>query len=124
MGRNVAAIMSHPGPRPGTQRPMSALTVRSPYRVAIFAPSSLVLGFLYVAVSIGVGEVTMSKEIQRVQALARQLARSGTFIGWRPIAFDLQFEPGFTEAHEWIHSPSAQEELDSICPGSEDAALF
>ena len=49
------------------------------------------------------------------QARARELARSGTFIGWRPIAFELQFEPGFTEAYEWIHSASAQEELDSIC---------
>ena len=57
----------------------------------------------------------MSKELQRIQARARELARSGTFIGWRPIAFELQFEPGFTEAYEWIHSPSAQEELDSIC---------
>jgi hypothetical protein len=55
----------------------------------------------------------MSKEIQRVQARARELPRSGTFIGWRPIAFELQFEPGFTEAYEWIHGPSAQE--DSIC---------
>ena len=42
-------------------------------------------------------------------------SRVGTFIGWRPIAFELQFEPGFTEAYEWIHNPSAQEELDSIC---------
>ena len=31
------------------------------------------------------------------------------------IAFELQFEPGFTEAYEWIHSASAQEELDSLC---------
>jgi hypothetical protein len=59
--------------------------------------------------------VIMSKEIQRIQTRARELARSGTFIGWRPIAFELQFEPGFTEAYEWIHSASAHEELDSIC---------
>ena len=51
----------------------------------------------------------MSKEIQRIQARARELARSGTLIGWRPTAFELQFEPGFTEAYEWIHSASAQE---------------
>jgi hypothetical protein len=57
----------------------------------------------------------MSKEIRRIQARARELARSGTFIGWRPIAFELQFEPGFTEAYEWIQSPPAQEELDSSC---------
>jgi hypothetical protein len=78
-------------------------------------PSSLVLGFLYFAQSTRVDEAIMSKEIQRIQARARELARSGTFIGWRPIAFELQFEPGFTEAYEWIHSASAQEELDSLC---------
>ena len=57
----------------------------------------------------------MSKELQRIQARARELARSGTFIGWRPIAFELQFELGFTEAYEWIYSASAQEELDRTC---------
>ena len=77
-------------------------------------PSSLVLGLLYFAQSTRVGEAIMSKEIQPIQARARELARSGTF-GWRPIAFELQFEPGFTEAYEWIHSASAQEELDSLC---------
>jgi hypothetical protein len=56
-------------------------------------PSSLVLGFLYFAQSTRVDEAIMSKEIQRIQARARELARSGTFIGWRPIAFELQFEP-------------------------------
>jgi hypothetical protein len=74
-----------------------------------------VLDPLYLAQSTRVGEVIMSKEIRCIQARARELARSGTFIGWRPIAFELQFETGFTEAYEWIHSPSAQEELDSIC---------
>ena len=78
-------------------------------------PSSLVLGFLYFAQSTRVDEAIMSKEIQRIHARARELATSGTFIGWRPIAFELRFEPGFTEAYEWIHSASAQEELDSIC---------
>ena len=78
-------------------------------------PSSLVPGLLYLAQSTRVGEVIMSKELLRIQARARELARSGTFLGWRPIAFELQFEPGFTEAYEWIHNPSAQEELDSLC---------
>ena len=72
-------------------------------------------GLLYLAQSTRVGEVIMSKELLRIQARARELARSSTFIGWRPIAFELQFEPGFTEAYEWIHSASAQEELDSLC---------
>jgi hypothetical protein len=34
----------------------------------------------------------------------RELALSGTFIGWRPIAFTLQFEEGFAEAFDWIYS--------------------
>ena len=57
----------------------------------------------------------MSKEIQRIQARAHELARSGTFIGCARLRLSSQFEPGFTEAYEWIHSASAQEELDSLC---------
>jgi len=40
----------------------------------------------------------MSTKLQQIQAKARELAQSGTFIGWRPIAFTLQFEEGFAEA--------------------------
>jgi hypothetical protein len=57
----------------------------------------------------------MSESLKRVQDRARALALSGTFRGWRPIAFTLQFEEGFTEAFNWIYSPSAQEELDLLC---------
>ena len=35
----------------------------------------------------------MSDELTRIKARARELARSGRFIGWRPVAFELQFEP-------------------------------
>jgi hypothetical protein len=48
----------------------------------------------------------MSKQLQRIKARARELARSGRFIGWRPVAFELKFEPGFAEASDWIYSPS------------------
>ena len=35
--------------------------------------------------------------LKRIQAKARELARSGKFHGWRPIAFALKFEnSGFT----------------------------
>ena len=44
----------------------------------------------------------MGKKLQQIQAKARELALSGTFIGWRPIAFTLQFEEGFAEAFDWI----------------------
>jgi len=36
----------------------------------------------------------MSKPPMSIQKRARELARSGQYIGWRPIAFELQFEPG------------------------------
>ena len=57
----------------------------------------------------------MSEKLQRFQARARELARSGKFNSWRPIAFALQFEEGFTEAIQWTYSPSSQEELDIVC---------
>jgi hypothetical protein len=57
----------------------------------------------------------MSEKLQRFQARARELARCGKFNGWRPIAFELQFEEGFTDAIQWTYSPSSQEELDIIC---------
>jgi hypothetical protein len=56
----------------------------------------------------------MSKRLQQIQAKARELALSGTFIGWRPIAFTLQFEEGFAEAFDWIYSYATREELDSV----------
>jgi hypothetical protein len=43
------------------------------------------------------------------------LAGSGKFAGWRALAFELQFEPGFFEAYGWIYSPSTKEELDKLC---------
>lgn len=53
--------------------------------------------------------------LERIQAKARQLARSGTFHGWRPIAFELRFEDGFKEAQEWLYSPDVQDQLDHLC---------
>jgi hypothetical protein len=60
-------------------------------------------------------EETMSTKLQQIQAKARELAQSGTFIGWRPIAFTLQFEEGSAEAFDWIYSYDTQEELDRLC---------
>jgi hypothetical protein len=57
----------------------------------------------------------MNERLQRVQDRAHELARSGKFNGWRPIAFKLQFEDGFTEAFQWFYSASVQDELDRIC---------
>jgi hypothetical protein len=46
---------------------------------------------------------------------ARELASSGTFHGWAPIEFVLRFEPGYTEAQEWLYSPETRDELDELC---------
>jgi hypothetical protein len=56
----------------------------------------------------------MSK-LQDIQAKARELARSGTFYGWRPIEFVLLFEDGISEAREWLYKAATQEELDLLC---------
>jgi hypothetical protein len=53
--------------------------------------------------------------LKRIQAKARELARSGKFHGWRPIAFELQFEKGYEEAREWLHSAAIQDEIDRLC---------
>ena len=50
----------------------------------------------------------MSGKLQQIQAKARELALSGTFKGWRSIAFTLQFEEGFAEAFDWTYSHSCR----------------
>jgi hypothetical protein len=42
----------------------------------------------------------MHKQLKRMQAKARELARSGKFYGWPPLEFELLFEDGFSEARE------------------------
>ena len=64
----------------------------------------------------------MSKKLQQIQAKARELALSGTFVGWRPIAFTLQFEEGFAEAFDWIYSYATQRK-DSL-PGREGTSSY
>jgi hypothetical protein len=60
-------------------------------------------------------EAAMSEKLKRIQQRARELARSGKFIGSRAIAFELQFEPGYAQAFRWIHSIATQDELDHLC---------
>lgn len=57
----------------------------------------------------------MRKHPKSIQDRARELARSGQYIGWRPIAFELQFEPGYADAFAWIYSLATQEELNALC---------
>jgi hypothetical protein len=53
--------------------------------------------------------------LKRIQAKARELARSGQFHGWHPIAFELRFEKGYEEAREWLHDAATRDELDCLC---------
>ena len=53
--------------------------------------------------------------LRRIQARARELARSGKFYGWRPIVFELRFEKGYEEAREWLHDAAVGDELDRLC---------
>ena len=59
--------------------------------------------------------------LERIQAKARELARSGKFHGWRPIAFELRFEPGYEQAREWLNSAAARDELDHLCQTAREA---
>jgi hypothetical protein len=51
----------------------------------------------------------MSEILERMQERARKLAHSGKFLGWRSVAFELQFEPSFKEAFKWLHSASVED---------------
>ena len=53
--------------------------------------------------------------LEQIQAKARELARSGKFHGWRPIAFELRFETGYEEAREWLQTVATKDELDHLC---------
>jgi hypothetical protein len=61
------------------------------------------------------GAFVMNKTAQRIQARARELARSGTFIGWRQLEFELSFEKDFAEARDWLNRATTREELDRLC---------
>jgi hypothetical protein len=52
--------------------------------------------------------------LKRIQMRARELARSGKFHGWRPVAFELRFEGGYEEGREWLHSAPVRDELDRL----------
>jgi hypothetical protein len=54
-------------------------------------------------------------KLKRIQARTRELARSGKFHGWYPIAFELRFEDGFEETREWLYTATTRDELDRIC---------
>jgi hypothetical protein len=51
----------------------------------------------------------------KVQARARALAQSGKFAGWKAIAFELKFDPGYQEASQWLFNLATREEIDLLC---------
>ena len=53
-------------------------------------------------------------KLNSFKAKARALARSGYFYGLTPLAFELSFEEGFSEAREWLDQPSTREELERL----------
>jgi hypothetical protein len=57
-------------------------------------------------------------KLNSFKAKARALARSGYFYGLTPLAFELRFEEGFSEAREWLDQPSTREELERLCQES------
>jgi hypothetical protein len=59
--------------------------------------------------------------LKPLQARARELARSGKFHGWRPIAFELRFEKGYEEAREWLYDATIRDELDRLCQAARGA---
>jgi len=59
--------------------------------------------------------------LERIQARAHELACSGKFHGWRPIAFELRFEEGYEEAREWLNSAATRDELDRFCQAARAA---
>ena len=50
----------------------------------------------------------MSDTLKCLQKRARELARSGKHVGWRSVAFELQFEPELKQVF-WFHSPSGEQ---------------
>jgi len=68
----------------------------------------------------------MNDMLEYMQRRARELALSGKHVGWRSVAFELQFEPSLKQvfwlysssgdhAFQWLHSPATKAEIDELC---------
>jgi hypothetical protein len=68
----------------------------------------------------------MNDTLKHMQERAWGLARSGKHVGWRSVAFELQFEPDLKQvfwfysssgehALRWLHSPATKAEIDELC---------
>jgi hypothetical protein len=54
-------------------------------------------------------------KVEHIKSMAKQLARSGKFRGWAPIAFELRFEEGFKEARDWLYSSATRDQINRLC---------
>ena len=54
-------------------------------------------------------------KVEHIKSMARELAQSGKFRGWAPIAFELRFEEGFKEAREWLYSSATRDQINRTC---------
>jgi hypothetical protein len=79
-------------------------------------------------------EREMSVTLEYMQQRARELARSGKYVGWRAVTFELQFEPilkpvfwfsdpSGEQAFQWLHSPETRTEIDELCREARNARL-
>ena len=68
----------------------------------------------------------MNDTLEHMQKRARELARSGKYVGWRSVAFELQFDPSLKQvfwfysssgdqAFQWLHRPETKAEMDELC---------
>jgi hypothetical protein len=68
----------------------------------------------------------MRDTLEHMQRRARELAHSGQYVGWRSVAFELQFDPALKQvfwyhtpsgdqAFQWLHSPATRAEIDALC---------
>jgi hypothetical protein len=65
----------------------------------------------------------MSEILEHMQERARELARSGKFLGWRSVALELQFKPALNEAFQWLHSASGEDAFQWLHSPASKAAL-
>ena len=57
----------------------------------------------------------MGEKLFQVQKRALTLAQSGKFVSWLAITFELKFEPGYSEASDWLSRPAAKEVMELLC---------
>ena len=84
------------------------LQIVSGCALGLIPKRSLLLPLLSAHLAQPIMERAMKDALEYMQRRAREFARSGKFVGWRSVVFQLQFEPGLEEAF-WHHSASGED---------------